>query len=260
MGTRSRTGLTTIKDFTRAMLGDWLARMSGPFSVPAAALAFWVSNETTKILFGVTAFVCLWVTAYRLWKSEHDKLVERDQRKRQLLDEISALRETMVRYRIDMEAEYHARRFNQGAWQQKYKALEDQIATKIEQLSSKAEANIYRNRGNVPRPINPTMGGPLWPVLIDTCIYDLDYLKTFIHEYGQGTQHKLITGAAAFTLPGRPSIAASHLFLPPLQLRQLREVRRHATGLVARQQLRHRPVARLIPQWRRLIPRLRQPP
>jgi len=191
MGTGSRTGLAAIKDFTRAMLGDWLARMSGPLSVPAAALALWVSNDKAKILLGVTAFVCLWVTAYRLWKSEHHKVVERDQWKWQLLDEISALRETMVRYRIDMEADHHARRFNQGAWEQKYDALEDQIATKIEQLSSKAEAITYRNRGNIPRPINPTMGGYLWPVLIDSCIYDLDYLKTFIHDYGRGRERSI---------------------------------------------------------------------
>ena len=184
-------GMKPLSDFTRAMFGDWLARMSGPLSVPATAFALWVSNDTTKILLGVTAFVCFWVTAYRLWKSEHDKVVDRDQRKRQLLDEISALREMMVRYRIEMEAEYNGRRFDQTAWQQKYGALEDQIAAKIEQLSSKAEASTYRSRGNIPRPANPTMGGYLWPVLIDTCIYDLDYLKTFIHDYARGRERSI---------------------------------------------------------------------
>jgi len=175
-----------IKDFTKAMLGDWLARMSGPLSVPAAGFAYWVSNDTAKILLGLTVFVCLWVTAYRLWKSEHDKLVERDQRKRQLLDEISTLRETMVQHRIDMQADYLAGRFNEGVWHQKYDKLEDQIATKIEQLSSKAEAITYRKRGNIPRAVDPTTGGFLWPVLIDTCVYDLDYLKTFIHDCARG--------------------------------------------------------------------------
>jgi hypothetical protein len=99
-----------------------------------------VPNDTAKILLGLTAIAGFCVTAYRLWKSEHDKVVERDQRKRQLLDEISGLRETMVSYRIDMEADHLAQRFNQAKWQQKYNALEDQIASKIEQLSSKAEA------------------------------------------------------------------------------------------------------------------------
>ena len=32
-----------FKDFARAMFGDWLARMSGPLSVPAVASALWVS-------------------------------------------------------------------------------------------------------------------------------------------------------------------------------------------------------------------------
>jgi hypothetical protein len=161
--------------------------MSGPFSVPIAIAAPWAPNDVVKILLGVTAFVCVWVTAYRLWKSEHDKVVDRDKRKRQLLDDISALRQTMVQYRIDMEADSHARRFNPNAWHQKFGALEDQIAEKIEQLSSKAEAITYRNRGNIPRALNPTMGGFLWPhPVVDTCIYDLDYLKDFIHKYAPG--------------------------------------------------------------------------
>jgi hypothetical protein len=182
-----RSGIAAIGDFTRAMLGDWLARMSGPFSVPIAIAAPWAPNDVVKILLGVTAFVCVWVTAYRLWKSEHDKVVDRDKRKRQLLDDISALRQTMVQYRIDMEADSHARRFNPNAWHQKFGALEDQIAEKIEQLSSKAEAITYRNRGNIPRALNPTMGGFLWPhPVVDTCIYDLDYLKDFIHKYAPG--------------------------------------------------------------------------
>ena len=73
---------SAITDFTGAMFGDWLARMSGPLSVPAAAFAFWVPSNTAKVSLGLTAFVCLWVTAYRLWKSEHHKVVEHDQRKR----------------------------------------------------------------------------------------------------------------------------------------------------------------------------------
>jgi hypothetical protein len=179
-----------ITDFTRAMLGDWLARMSGPVSVPAAALALWVPNDAAKILLGLTAFVGLWVTAYRLWKSEHDKGVERDQRKRQLLDEISALRETMVRYRIDMEAAWTSRKFDPNLWQMKFEELEAQIADRIEQLSSKAEAITYRNRGSISRPINPTMDGYLWPSVIDACIHDLDYLKTLIHDYARGRDRK----------------------------------------------------------------------
>src|SRR5215469_11303866 len=128
-----------IIDFTRAMWGDWLTRMSGPPSVPLAVAAFFVPNDIAKILLGLTAFICLWVAAYLLWKREHDKVVERDEKKRQLLDDIAALREKVGDYRIDMEFEHNAGHFNQNAWQKKYDALETEIASKIEQLSSKAE-------------------------------------------------------------------------------------------------------------------------
>jgi hypothetical protein len=180
-----------IADFTRAMLGDWLARMSGPLSVPAAALALWVTNDTAKILLGLTTFICLWVTAYRLWQSEHDKVVERDQRKRQLLNEISALRETMVRYRIDMENDHSAQRFDQAAWPERYNALDTQIATKIEELAGEAEASVFQNRGNITRAERPGRPGTfVRPVLIDTCVHDLDYLKEFIHDYARGRDRK----------------------------------------------------------------------
>jgi hypothetical protein len=164
---RTPQATTSIGEFTGALLGSWWTILSGLVSIPATFLALWVSNDVAKVTWGVTAFVSLWLTAYRLWKSEHDKVVERDQRKRQLLDEIPTM------------------------WQQKFGALENQIADKIEQLSSKAEAITYRNRGNIPRAINPNMGGYLWPhPLVDVCIYDLDYLKTFIHDYERGRDRK----------------------------------------------------------------------
>lgn len=60
-----------LRDFARAMWGDWLARMSEPASVPAAALALWLSSDAAKTAFVLTAFACLWVTAYRVWRPEH---------------------------------------------------------------------------------------------------------------------------------------------------------------------------------------------
>jgi hypothetical protein len=145
--------------------------MSGPLSVPLALGPFFVSQDWAKILLGFTAFICLWATAYLLWQREHDKVVERDQRKRQLLDEISALREKMVGYRIEMQADHAASRFDQALWQQKFDALEDEIATKVEQLSSRAEAITYRNRGNIPRATRPNRPGAfVQPVLIDVWI------------------------------------------------------------------------------------------
>jgi hypothetical protein len=178
-----------IKDFTYAVGRDWLARMSGPLSVPAAILALWLSNDIAKIILGLTAFTCLLVTAYRVWKTEHDKVVERNEKKRQLLDDISALREKVGDYRIAMEADHHSKRFNDEAfeaWKQKYTVLETEIASKIEQLSSKAEARTYLHRGNLQRAFRPSSPSAfLWPVLIDISIRDLDYLQAFIHAYSR---------------------------------------------------------------------------
>jgi hypothetical protein len=169
-----------IKDFVLAVCSEWLTLLSGPLSVPVAVAAFFVPNDIAKILFGLIAFIGVWVTAYRLWKREHDKVVEHDREKRELLDDIAALREKVGDYRIDMEFDHSAGRFNQNAWQKKYDILETEIASKIEQLSSKAEARTYLYRGNLQRPINIVR-----PVLIDISIRDLDYLQAFIHAYSR---------------------------------------------------------------------------
>jgi hypothetical protein len=186
--------LTTsdIKDFTHAVFGDWLARMSGPLSVPAAVSAPFVPNDVLKILLGVTAVICFWVTAYRIWKPEHDRAVQRDQQKRQLLDDIAVLREKAVEYRIAMEAAHRGGQFDETEWQRKYDDLQTEIASKIEQLSSKAEASTFLKRGNISRVVRPNRPGHfIWPVLIDVCIHDQDYLLTFIHDYSRGKKRAI---------------------------------------------------------------------
>jgi hypothetical protein len=177
-----------IKDFALAVSSEWLTLLSGPLSVPVAVAAFFVPSDIVKILFGLIAFIGVWVTAYRLWKREHDKVVEleHDAKKRQLLDDIAELRKTVGKYRIGMEADHAAGRFDEKAWKKKYDALEVDIASKIEQLSSKAEATTYLFRGNLQRAFRPGRPGSfMWPVLIDISIHDLDYLQAFIHAYSR---------------------------------------------------------------------------
>ncbi len=179
-----------LKDFTRAMFGDWLARMSGPLSVPAAVLALWVTGDVAKIIFVLSAFVCVWVTAYRVWKPEREIVakLQNDEHKQGLLDEISELRSQMVVLRIEIEEDLGPRKYSSAHWQQKLEALQHTLTAKIEQFASKAEANAYSRRGNIPRPPNPLMGGFLNPVHLDVCIYDLDYLKQFIHDYSRNRE------------------------------------------------------------------------
>ena len=109
----------------------------------------------------------------------------RDQKKQQLLDDIASLYAQMVQVRIDIERDIARQQYNDAVWNAKFDALERTIVSKIEQFSSKAEADIYRNRGNLQRPINPVMGGYQNPAVLDVCIYDLDYLKQFIQDYSR---------------------------------------------------------------------------
>ncbi len=62
-----------VAAFARAVSADWPTRMSGPLSVPAAFLTLWLSNDAAKIVAGITAFVCLWATAYGLWRKEREQ-------------------------------------------------------------------------------------------------------------------------------------------------------------------------------------------
>jgi hypothetical protein len=62
-----------VAAFARAVSTDWFTRMSGPLSVPAAFLTLWLSNDAAKIVAGITAFVCLWATAYGLWRKEREQ-------------------------------------------------------------------------------------------------------------------------------------------------------------------------------------------
>jgi hypothetical protein len=162
-----------IKDFARAMFSRWLTILSGPLSVVPAALALWVPSEIAKILLVVTAFAGLWFAAYLVWKPERDKVVERDQQRRQLLDQISALRERVVQYRIDIERAYgtDGNGFDDAEWERRYGDLQTEIAARIEQLSSRAEASTYLHRGNITRTYRPGReGAPRWPVIRDVSV------------------------------------------------------------------------------------------
>jgi len=166
--------------------------MSGGFSVPFAFGAALAPNEATKYILLALAFSGAWYAAYTVWRSERirlnnfqESIHERDHQKLRLLNEIAELRIKVGTMRIEMEQAYNHRRYSESQWQQKFDALQDEIASKIEQYSSPAEAHLYRHRGNIQRPPNPTSGGFLNPLLVDICIYDLDHLKNFIQDHSR---------------------------------------------------------------------------
>jgi hypothetical protein len=172
--------------------------MSGGFSVPFVAAAVWFDNIYAKLIFACLAFSGALYAAYRIWKAEREKVIglqkaalDRRQKKQQLLDDISALRLQLTGLRIDMERDIGAKQFSHSHWEQKLAALENVIASKIEAFASKAEADAYRSRGNIQRPLNPMMGGHANPVHVDACIHDLDYLRQFIIDYSRNKERAL---------------------------------------------------------------------
>lgn len=63
----------SIRGYLRAFSADWLARMSGPISVPFAAIALWVSGSA-RILWGCLAAVCFFTASYRLWRNQQTEI------------------------------------------------------------------------------------------------------------------------------------------------------------------------------------------
>ena len=61
-----------IGKFFGAIGKDWLARMSGPLTVPFTIAAFFVSAATYKWLFAGLAVLAAMVTCYRVWAHENE--------------------------------------------------------------------------------------------------------------------------------------------------------------------------------------------
>jgi len=60
----------TLKNFCAALFYDWATGMTGPLSLPLAIASYLFSNETVKIVLGITAFGCVWAAAYGVWRRE----------------------------------------------------------------------------------------------------------------------------------------------------------------------------------------------
>ncbi len=168
--------------------------IAGYFGIKAVTTG---SDIQDNFIAALVAFVITWFVAFlvRLFslpakyycdEKERADRNEAQKRKQELLDEISALRVEMTALRVDMD--HDPKRVSDAEWRNKFDGLQDKIAAKIEQFSSRAEADAYRHRGNVPRPINTNMGGFLRPLHLDICIHDLDYLKQFIIDYSRNKE------------------------------------------------------------------------
>jgi hypothetical protein len=61
--------------FLRALRADWFAAMSGGFSVPFTAVAVFADNKYAQAIFACMGFGSIIFASYRIWKSEHDKVL-----------------------------------------------------------------------------------------------------------------------------------------------------------------------------------------
>jgi hypothetical protein len=188
----------SVRTFVKAFRRHWFAAMSGGFSVPFAFGAALAPNEAVKYVLLALAFLGAWYAAYTVWRSERLRLInlqrstdDRKEQKQRLLDEIGELRIKLGTMRIEMEQDHSCRRYSESEWKPKFDSLEDEIASKVEQFSSPAEAHLYRHRGNINRPLNPVAGGFLNPLLVDICIHDSGHLKNFIQDYSRQKERTL---------------------------------------------------------------------
>lgn len=54
-------------------MSDWLARMSGPLTVPFTIASLFVSSADYRRLFALLAILAVLVTCYRTWANEYDR-------------------------------------------------------------------------------------------------------------------------------------------------------------------------------------------
>ena len=66
-------GMAKFRRFLAVIMSDWLARMSGPLTVPFAVAAFLLPSVAARVLFAVLAVIAALITCYRVWVKEYDR-------------------------------------------------------------------------------------------------------------------------------------------------------------------------------------------
>jgi hypothetical protein len=62
-----------IGKFLHAVMSDWLARMSGPLTVPFSMAAFLFPSAAARMLSATLAVLAALITCYRVWVKEYDR-------------------------------------------------------------------------------------------------------------------------------------------------------------------------------------------
>jgi hypothetical protein len=70
------------REFLRVFRTQWLAAMSGAFSVPFATLAVFADSRFAQLIWVGLAVGSSWFAAYKVWGSEHKQILELEERLR----------------------------------------------------------------------------------------------------------------------------------------------------------------------------------
>ncbi len=104
----------SIKEFLRALGGNWLNRMSGPASVPSAILAVFIPNRWGSISLLLLSLLCLIWTAYSIWRVERLRVIQLEKVDRRDLQRMLGgmflnEREFLYRGEINLCADYRGK-------------------------------------------------------------------------------------------------------------------------------------------------------
>jgi hypothetical protein len=83
---------SSVISYLRAFGIRWFVAMSGPLSVPLAALAYYIQNDAAKIVLFVTAIFCAIFSSYWIWKVEREARTLAEAKLKKALEGRSPLR------------------------------------------------------------------------------------------------------------------------------------------------------------------------
>jgi hypothetical protein len=103
-------------NYVRVFRAHWLAAMSGGFSVPFTALAVVAGDKYQQAIFGALAFAAFWFAAFRVWKVEHDKVLQFEQTvdpvKTREIEATENHAEELRRHTAELEAQRQSKRMD----------------------------------------------------------------------------------------------------------------------------------------------------
>jgi len=125
---------TRFRTYLKAFSADLLTGMSGPLSVPFAALALWVSSASQRVLWGCLALLCAVFSSYRVWRNERARAnVELGAVRSKKDEEIGSLRSTKNQEIESLKAERDA--LKHRPYDDDHRRLAEQKVSKLSEVS-----------------------------------------------------------------------------------------------------------------------------